>query len=103
MTDAADEFNESLEKIAFSLPSYPIIQNHTGEIETDLSLVKKNLLNQLTKPVLWTKTMEKISNSVSCLIEIGPKSVLCGLSKGYDLQNTLYMADRNFKDKVQNI
>ena len=103
MTDAADEFNESLEKIVFSLPSYPIIQNHTGEIETDLSLVKKNLLNQLTKPVLWTKTMEKISNSVSCLIEIGPKSVLCGLSKGYDLQNTLYMADRSFKDKVQNI
>ena len=103
MTDAADEFNESLQNIVFSLPRYPIIQNHTGEIETDLSSIKQNLLNQLTKPVLWTKTMEKISNSASCLIEIGPKNILCGLSKGYDLQSILYMADLNFRDKVQNI
>ena len=103
MTGAADEFNESLQKIVFSLPRYPIIQNHTGEIETDLSSIKQNLLNQLTEPVLWTKTMEKISNSASCLIEIGPKNILCGLSKGYDLLSILYMADINFKDKVQKI
>ena len=103
MADAADEFNESLEKIVFSPPRYPIIQNHTGEIETDLSSIKQNLLNQLTEPVLWTKTMEKISNSASCLIEIGPKNILCGLSKGYDLQSILYTSDLNFRDKVQNI
>ena len=103
MTDAADEFNESLQNIVFSTPRYPIIQNHTGEIETDLSSIKQNLLNQLTQPVLWTKTMEKIANSASCLIEIGPKNILCGLSKGYDLTSILYMADQNFRDKVQNI
>ena len=103
MTDAADEFNESLQKIGFSHPRYPIIQNYTGEIVTDLSSIKQNLLNQLTEPVLWTKTMKKISNSASCLIEIGPKNILCGLSKGYDLESILYMADLNFMDKVQNI
>ena len=103
MTDAADEFNESLQNIVFSTPRFPIIQNHTGVIETDLSSIKQNLLNQLTKPVLWTKTMEKIANSASCLIEIGPKNILCGLSKGYDLLSILYMADQNFRDKVQNI
>ena len=103
MTDAADEFNESLQKISFSHPRYPIIQNHTGEIETDLSSIKQNLLNQLTEPVLWTKPMDKISNSTSCLIEIGPKNILCGLSKGYDLQSILYMSELNFRDKVQNI
>ena len=103
MTDAADEFNESLQKIGFSLPRYPIIQNHTGEIETDLSSIKQNLLNQLTEPVLWTKTMKKIANSASVLIEIGPKNILCGLSKSYDLISILYMADQNFRDKVQNI
>ena len=103
MSDAAHKFNESLQKIMFSPPRYPIIQNHTGEIETDLHSIKQNLLNQLTEPVLWTKTMEKISNSTSCLIEIGPKNILCGLSKGYDLLSILYMADLNFKDKVQNI
>mgnify|MGYP000589627818 FL=1 len=103
MIDAADEFNESLQKIDFSTPRFPIIQNHTGVIETDLSSIKQNLLNQLTKPVLWTKTMEKISSSASCLIEIGPKNILCGLSKGYDLLSILYMADQNFRDKVQNI
>ena len=103
MTDAADEFNESLQNIVFSTPRFPIIQNHTGVIETDLSSIKQNLLNQLTEPVLWTKTMEKISSSASCLIEIGPKNILCGLSKGYDLLSILYMADQNFRDKVQNI
>ena len=103
MADAADEFNESLQKIVFSIPRYPIIQNHTGKIETDLSSIKQNLLNQLTEPVLWTKTMEKISNSASCLIEIGPKNILCGLSRSYDLQSVFYISDKNFKDKVQNI
>jgi hypothetical protein len=47
--------------------------------------------------------MNKISNSASCIIEIGPKNILCGLSKGYDLQSILYMSDLNFRDKVQNI
>jgi [acyl-carrier-protein] S-malonyltransferase len=103
MTDAANEFNESLQKINFSAPRYPIIQNYTGEIETDISSIKQNLFNQLTKPVLWTKTMDKISQSASCLIEVGPKNILCGLSKGYDLSSILYIADQNFKDKVQNI
>ena len=103
MTDAANEFNESLQKINFSAPRYPIIQNYTGEIETDISTIKQNLFNQLTKPVLWTKTMDKISQSASCLIEVGPKNILCGLSKGYDLSSILYIADQNFKDNVQNI
>ena len=54
MTDAANEFNESLQKINFSAPRYPIIQNYTGEIETDISTIKLYLFNKLTKPVLWT-------------------------------------------------
>ena len=103
MTDAANEFNESLQKINISLPKYPIIQNHTGEIGTNISSIKQNLLNQLTQPVLWTKTMTKISNTSSCLVEIGPKNILCGLSKSYDFSSILYMSDLNFKDKVQEI
>ena len=37
--------------------------------------------------------MDKISQSASCLIEVGPKNILCGLSKGYDLSSILYIAD----------
>ena len=65
MTDAANEFNESLQKINFSAPRYPIIQNYTGEIETDISTIKQNLFNQLTKPVLWTKTKDKKKKTFS--------------------------------------
>ena len=101
MIDAADEFNESLQKIDISPPKYPIIQNHTGEIEDDVFSIKQNLLNQLTKPVLWTKTMKKISSNAESLIEIGPKNVLCGLSKDYDFSSILYMSDQNFKNKVR--
>ena len=103
MTDAADEFNDSLQKIELSSPIYPIIQNYTGEISSDTSKIKQNLLNQLTQPVLWSKTMNRISNTASCLIEIGPKNVLCSLSRGYDFSSTLYTADLNFKKKVQDI
>ena len=103
MTDAADEFNDSLQKIELSSPIYPIIQNYTGEISSDTSKIKQNLLNQLTQPVLWSKTMNRISNTASCLIEIGPKNVLCGLSKGYDFSSIFYTADPNFKKKVQDI
>ena len=99
----ADEFNDSLQKIELSSPIYPIIQNYTGEISSDTSKIKQNLLNQLTQPVLWSKTMNRISNTASCLIEIGPKNVLCGLSKGYDFSSIFYTADLNFKKKVQDI
>ena len=103
MSDAANEFNESLQNIELSTPKFPIIQNFSGEIETDVDLIKQNLFNQLTKPVLWTKTMNKISETSSILIEVGPKNILCGLSKGYDLSSILYMSDLNIEDKVQNL
>ena len=103
MSDAATEFNESLQNIELSTPKFPIIQNFSGEIETDVDLIKQNLFNQLTKPVLWTKTMNKISETSSILIEVGPKNILCGLSKGYDLSSILYMSDLNIEDKVQNL
>ena len=103
MSNAANEFNESLQNIELSTPKFPIIQNFSGEIETDVDLIKQNLFNQLTKPVLWTKTMNKISKISSTLIEVGPKNILCGLSKGYDLSSILYMSDLNIEDKVQNL
>ena len=103
MKDAAFKFNKTLEEIEFSNPKYPIIQNFTGKVENNITLIKKNLFNQLTKPVLWTKTMESLSKVSSCLIEIGPKNVLCGLSKGYDFSNMMYMADPDFMTKVKNI
>lgn len=103
MTNAANEFNDSLQNLNIAEPKIPIIQNYSGEVETNVKTIRLNLLNQLTKPVLWTKTMSRVAQSSSYLIEVGPKNVLCGLSKGYDLTQVFYMSDTNLKEKVKDL
>ena len=66
----------------FSTPICPVYQNVTANAVTNPDEIKKNLLVQLTAPVRWTQTMEKmIADGATSFIEVGPGKVLQGLVK----------------------
>jgi [acyl-carrier-protein] S-malonyltransferase len=61
-------------------PICPIYQNATALPVTDPAQIKKNLVEQLTAPVLWTQMVQHmIANGANDFTEVGPGNVLQGL------------------------
>lgn len=80
MEPAREELAKAIEQTAFRTPICPIYQNVTGLPSTEPEEIKRNLLAQLTSPVLWTQTVENMySDGASEFIELGPGKVLQGL------------------------
>jgi len=82
MLSAQAELAQAIEKTNFQAPVCPIYQNYTAQPETDPKTIKKNLILQLTAPVLWTKTIQNmVKNGATKFVEFGPGEVLQGLIK----------------------
>ena len=82
MKPAADTLAQRLQAIHFNSPSAPIVQNRVALGVTDISEIRKNLLEQLYKPVQWTKSVQFMATAgVTEIIECGPGKVLSGLNK----------------------
>ena len=61
-------------------PNAPVIANATAEPNTDPGLIVQLLLTQVTAPVRWVQTVQKMAlNGVDTVIELGPGKVLAGL------------------------
>ncbi len=85
MEPAREELAAAIEATVFNTPSCPIYQNVTASAVTDPVEIKKNLILQLTAPVRWTQSIQKmISDGGTEFIEIGPGSVLRGLMRKID-------------------
>ena len=82
MEPAREELEEAIRKARFSTPVCPIYQNVTGMAVTDPKEIMINLIAQLTSPVRWTQTVEKmIADGAVSFVEAGPGNVLQGLIK----------------------
>ncbi len=82
MIDAKDELSNAISETSFNLPLCPIYQNVNGQPETLVDNIKNNLISQLTSPVKWTQSVNKmIEDGCQDFIEIGPGKVLQGLIK----------------------
>ena len=82
MKDAKDELSNAISETSFNLPLCPIYQNVNGQPETLVDNIKNNLISQLTSPVKWTQSVNKmIEDGCQDFIEIGPGNVLQGLIK----------------------
>jgi [acyl-carrier-protein] S-malonyltransferase len=80
MLPAQEELAQAIEKTDFQTPVCPVYQNYTALPETDPATIKKNLILQLTAPVLWTKTIKNmVKNGATRFVEFGPGEVLQGL------------------------
>lgn len=85
MEPARVELAEAINETTFSQGICPVYQNVTGQSVNDPEIIKKNLVSQLTSPVLWTQTMRNIlANGVRTVVEVGPGTVLQGLFKKMD-------------------
>lgn len=85
MEPARIELAEAINDTKFNQGICPVYQNVTGQPVNDPEIIKKNLVSQLTSPVLWTQTMKNIlANGAKTIIEVGPGTVLQGLFKRVD-------------------
>lgn len=82
MQPAADGLAKVLESVTVHPPNAQVIANVTAEVNADPQRVKDLLIQQVTSPVRWEESMQKLQ-SLGCTatIEVGPGRVLAGLLK----------------------
>ncbi len=82
MEPARQELQAAIAATNFSAPTCPVYQNVDAMPYTDPAQIQQNLINQLTAPVRWTQTVQKMmENGAGRFTEVGPGSVLQGLVK----------------------
>jgi len=82
MEEAKQELENAISNTTFSNPICPIYQNVTSFAVSDQMKIKENLIAQLTSPVKWTQSIQKmIVDGATNFIELGPGKVLQGLTR----------------------
>ncbi|KPA90754.1 MULTISPECIES: ACP S-malonyltransferase [Pseudomonas] len=82
MRPAAERFAESVAAIDWQAPQIPLVQNVSASVAADLDSLKRDLLEQLYKPVRWVECVQYLAaQGATELVECGPGKVLAGLNK----------------------
>ena len=82
MRPAAERFAESVNAIDWQAPQIPLVQNVSAAVPSDLDTLKRDLLEQLYKPVRWVECVQNLAAQGAVnLVECGPGKVLAGLNK----------------------
>tara|TARA_B100001559_G_scaffold109242_1_gene91811 strand:+ start:145 stop:1035 length:891 start_codon:yes stop_codon:yes gene_type:complete len=82
MENAKRELENAINETTFSDPICPIYQNVSGLPFLSEFEIKENLISQLTSPVKWTQSINKmVEDGAEEFIEVGPGRVLQGLVK----------------------
>ncbi len=88
MAPAQEGLQAAIEKVNISAPVCPIYQNVSAMPTTDMKMIKRQLIEQLTSPVRWTQIMQQmIGDGVDGFVEVGGKGrILSGLVRRLDRQ-----------------
>ncbi len=82
MLPAQERLQKAIENTVFGVPVCPIYQNIDAQPQQNPEQIKRNLMAQLTAPVLWTQTAQNmVGAGANHFIEVGPGNVLQGLVK----------------------
>ena len=81
MSSAQEELSSFISGLDFSDAAIPIYHNVDAKPNQDASVVKTQLISQVTSPVRWTSTLENlIEDGYSSFIEVGGKGkILLGM------------------------
>ncbi len=93
MEPAREELAAAIESTVFSQPICPVYQNVPASAVSDPNEIKKNLITQLTAPVKWTQSVQKmIADGATSFTEVGPGKVLIGLVNKIDKEVETFSA-----------
>lgn len=82
MEPATNALADELAAIQFDQAAIPVIQNRHARVESNAVAIKQALTEQLSEPVLWSKTMQELADKqINILIECGSGNVLSNLAK----------------------
>lgn len=82
MEPAREKLAKAIETTTFATPRCPIYQNVVASAVTDPAEIQRNLIAQLTAPVRWTESVQRMTaDGATHYTELGPGSVLQGLVK----------------------
>jgi [acyl-carrier-protein] S-malonyltransferase len=83
MAESAAGLETALDLAHVADPRFPIYTNVTAQPVKDAALARRLLLQQLTSPVQWTRSIEALAVRFpdALYLELGPGTVLAGLVK----------------------
>lgn len=82
MKYAEDRLAPHLEALSLKDSSKAFVMNVPGDYVSDLSVIRRNLMKQVTSPVRWEQGVRAMrSQGIELFVEIGCGKVLTGLSK----------------------
>ncbi|MBS1642029.1 MAG: ACP S-malonyltransferase [Bacteroidetes bacterium] len=80
MASAKEELAAAIQSTTFNNPSCAVYQNVVAKAVTDATIIKENLIAQLTGAVRWTQSVEAmLADGAKHFTEVGPGKVLQGL------------------------
>ena len=85
MEPAKTKLAAAIENTEIQNPICPVYQNVAAVGITNAATIKENLIAQLTAPVRWTQSVQKmLEDGANSFTEVGPGKVLQGLVKKID-------------------
>ncbi len=82
MMPAQEKLHEDLLKLEYNDLLYPIVENVSGEINSNKARVCEALTNQVSSPVRWLQSIENLVKlGVETFVEVGTGKILSGLVK----------------------
>ena len=82
MYPAQIKMEQALNDLNFDTPSVPIISNINALPEKNVTILKQNLINQVTGTVKWRETMILADTlGVKVILELGNGKILTGIAK----------------------
>lgn len=105
MNPASDALAELLNATQFNEAKIAVIQNRHAKVHTDIADIKLALTEQLSMPVQWSKTMQKLADQeIELVIECGPGNVLSNLAKRQATPITALPTDKLARlEKLENL
>lgn len=102
MDTAAENLALKLKSVNIERPVIPVINNVHVTIENESDAIRDSLVKQLSHPVRWVETINKMAaEGTKQIIECGPGKVLTGLNKRINRQMPAYaMFDTATIDKL---
>lgn len=77
MEEAKIELGKIIEATTFNTPKIPVCQCVDAQLHTDPEIIKKNLIEHITHPVLWTSMINNMENvGVQEYYEVGTDDTL---------------------------